>query len=154
MTDSSLMADLDGSDESLMQHVQDIVRQPARRRTSPLENSSDYHIKPLSPDPVLFTMRSTRGGVNPDDPEDDFCVIEAVPKGRSLPVKPDAFPYDPKLDLRALREKLANLEDGGSEGAVTGENTEKDQVDSGVKVSPVACNGLSGHRCVPVCLCA
>lgn len=118
-----------------MQHVQDIIRHPHRRRTSSLDNSSEYNIKPLSPDPVLFTMTSTQGGVNPDDPADDFCLIEALPKDQAFNLGLNSAPQDPQLDLRALRKKLASLEDGNDEVAGKGGGSEREQVDNSVQVS-------------------
>ena len=119
LSDSSMLQ-LDGSDEPVLQSVRDNVHHdPA----SDLQSS--YTIQPLnSPtiisapasstgdhtpnEEVLFTLTSAKGRTA--DPDDDFCLIEAQPKSEAFPLGLDS-PGDPHLDLRALQQRLAILED-------------------------------------------
>lgn len=110
LSDSSLLhlSPLDGSDESLLQHLKELTRpkkEPSQR--SSFENSIEYSVEPLHArldlDPTTtYTLTSTDNTTV--DPDDEFCVIDTMPKG-------EAFPFgDSRLDVHALRNKLASLE--------------------------------------------
>lgn len=123
LSDSSMLQ-LDSSDEHILQSVHDGMRQTV----DPLQASGQYAIEPLnSPtiisapasytdgytptEEVLFTLTSARGRTA--NPDDDFCLIEAQPRSEAFPLGLDS-PGDPQLDLLALQQRLAILEDGAS----------------------------------------
>ena len=114
LSDSSTLhlSPLDGSDESLLQHVRELVKTPRiiSERVS-LENSVEYSVDPvLSNTNITYTMTSTTTSSSKiTDPDDEFCVIEAMPRNEVFPVGLDS-PGDPRLDVSALRAKLATLE--------------------------------------------
>ena len=114
LSDSSTLhlSPLDGSDESLLQHVRELVKTPRNisERVS-LENSVEYSVDPvLSNTNITYTMTSTTTSSSQiTDPDDEFCVIEAMPRNEVFPVGVDS-PGDPRLDVSALRAKLATLE--------------------------------------------
>ena len=116
LSDSSLLhlSPLDGSDESLLQHLKEMTRpkkEPSQR--SSFENSVEYSVEPLHNtrldlDPTTtYTLTST--DTTTVDPDDEFCVIETMSKNDDFPVGQDTH-GDSRLDVHALRAKLANLE--------------------------------------------
>ena len=116
LSDSSVLhlSPLDGSDESLLQHLKELTRpkkEPSQR--SSFENSAEYSVEPLHNaqldlDPTTtYTVTST--DTTTVDPDDEFCVIETMPKGESFPIGQDNH-GNSRLDVHALRAKLASLE--------------------------------------------
>lgn len=108
-TNNSLF--LGGSDdESLLQHLKELNSQKPLDQQSPDENSAEYSVEPLRRnllEPVTYTVTAT--DVTTVDPDDEFCVIEAMPKSEVFPMGLDS-PGNSHLDVHALQAKLAKLE--------------------------------------------
>lgn len=104
---------LDNSDESLLAHLKDLVRKGSSHHSS-LGNSVEYLVEPLHKnDSQALTYTMTATDTTAVDPDDEFCVIETMPKSEVFPIGLDS-PGDPHLDVHALRVKLSRLESDAS----------------------------------------
>ncbi len=104
------LSPLNDSDESLLQHVKDLITTPRNTsKRASLDYSTEYSVNPLISSPVTTKSfgipNSDNSSINPDD---EFCVIDF--KSSDNPVITGATVNDSTLDVNTLRSKLATLE--------------------------------------------
>lgn len=130
---------LDGSDESLLAHIKELTNHDKTSHNSSLENSVEYSVEPLhkpeTQSNLTYTVTASSGNGDTVDPDDGFCVIETAKNNSEVfPIGLDS-PGDSRLDVNALRAKLARLESGGEENRIM-EDSEKDGSSSSIVRSP------------------